>query len=163
MGIKIYNTEAKVYIQVSDTNGNISLLYLNEEKLNNVISNTFGENEFVGYTIEGKFKSEDTSKLDITLDNYGKDYLAKKEEVYTLDYTNTQVNSENYRLTYMANKFSEFEIIQSEDMQKAYLICIQHILYSNKEELNKNEGIVKSKFEIKEDRKLEFSMVEVLK
>lgn len=160
----IFDTDNKLYIQVSDnTSGNISLLYLHEEKLENIISNTLGENEFVGYTIEGKFDESEGVKLEVKLDNYGKDYLGKKDETFTLDYADTQVNSNNYRLTYMANKFSEFSILQSEDKSKLYLICTQYILYSNNKELNKNEGVINSKFEIKEDGKLEFVSVEVEK
>lgn len=154
----------RMYIQVSDnTSGNISLLYLKEEKLENIISNTFNDKEFVGYTIEGKFNESEGTKLEVTLDNYGKDYLANKEEVFTLDYTNTQVNSTSYRLTYMANKYSDFKIIQSEDKSKTYLICTQYVLYSNIENLTKNEGFVNSRFEIKDDGKLEFNSVEVIR
>lgn len=163
--VTIYSfvTDNKVYIQVSDISGNIALLYLKDEKLENIITNTFNDKEFVGYTIEGKFKKDDTTKLEVTLDNYGKDYLAKKEDVITLDYANTQINNDNYRLTYMANKFSKFEIKQSEDKSKTYLLCTQYILYSNNDNLNKNEGFIVSKFEIKEDNKLEFATVEVTK
>lgn len=164
VNLVIFDTDNKLYIQVSDnTSGNISLLYLHEEKLENIISNTLGENEFVGYTIEGKFDESEGVKLEVKLDNYGKDYLGKKDETFILDYADTQVNSNNYRLTYMANKFSEFSILQSEDKSKLYLICTQYILYSNNKDLNKNEGVINSKFEIKEDGKLEFVSVEVEK
>lgn len=150
-----------VYIQVSDTSGDIALLRLNEEKLEDVITNTFGENQFVGYTIEGKFDETDGVKVVLTLDNYGKEYLAKRDETYTIIYTDTPVNSSSYRLTYMANKFSKFEISQIED--KTYLLCTQYILYSNCDELTKNEGVIISKFEIKDEGKIEFVDVEVKK
>ena len=160
----IFDNKDRLYIQVSDnTSGNIALLYLNEGKLENVISNTFNTSEFVGYTIQGKFDESERVKLDITLDNYGKNYLEKKEETFNLDYTDTQINSNNYRLTYMSNKFSDFKILQEEDESKVYLIGTQYILYSNNKDLNKNEGFVNSKFEIKEDGKLEFISVNVEK
>lgn len=152
-----------IYIQVSDTSGNIALLYLKDEKLEDIIANTFGANEFVGYTIEGKFDETDGVKVVLTLDNYGKDYLAKKDETYTIIYTDTQVNSNNYRLTYMANKFSKFEIYQTEDKFRTYLLCTQYILYSNSDDLEKNEGLIISKFEIQEGGKIEFASVEVKK
>jgi len=153
----------KIYIQVSDTNGNISLLYLNEENVVNVISNTFADKDFVGYTIEGKFNETEGVKLEVKLDNYGKDYLAKKEETFTLDYTDTQINSGNYRLTYMANKYSDFYLAQNEDKTNTYLVCTQYVLYSNNDELNKNEGFVNSTFKINDEGKLEFNSVEVVK
>ena len=177
-GIRTYNTNKtygidvnmetiknnnKAYIKVCDGSGNICLLYLGQEKLKNVITNTLEDKEFVGYTIEGKFKDEDGIKLEVTLDNYGKDYLKKVEDKYTLDYKDTNINEENYRLTYMANKFSEFKFDQNEEKSKLYLKCIQYILYSNKDELNKNEGFINTKFEITDENKLTFSDVEVVK
>ena len=152
-----------VYVQVSDTSGNVALLRLNEEKLEDIIANTFGEKQFVGYTIEGKFDETDGVKVVLTLDNYGKEYLAKRDETYTIIYTDTPVNSSNYRLTYMANKFSKFEIVQTEDKFKTYLVCTQYILYSNEDSLEKNHGCIKSKFEIKDEGKIEFYTVEVEK
>lgn len=162
--LRTFSTDKIVYIQISDiVSGNISLLYLNNKELDGIIHNTIGDEEFLGYTIEGKFNENEGTKLDITLDNYGKEYLAKQDSTFTLDYTDTQVNSTNYRLTYMANKFSDFDIIQSEDKSKIYFICTQYILYSNNDSLNKNEGFVNCKFEIKEEGKLEFNSVEVIK
>ena len=163
INISAIDTDKKVYVNVCDGSGNISLLHLKDEILENIVTNTLADKEFVGYTIEGKFKEDENTKLEIKLDNYGKDYLAKKEDTFILDYADTQVNKDNYRLTYMANKFSKFELEQSEDKSKTYLVCTQYILYSNNNTLNKNEGFIVSKFEIKDDNKLEFVSVEVTK
>lgn len=163
INLKSFDNGKKVYIQVYDNSGVISLLYLKDEKLENIITNSFADKEFVGYTIEGKFNENEGVKLEVTLDNYGKDYLAKKEETFTLDYTGTTINSNSYRLTYMANKYSDFNIEQNEDKTKTYLVCTQYILYANDNSLKKNEGYINSKFEIKEDNKIEFCNVEVVK
>lgn len=153
----------KAYIQVSDSTGNIALLYLDNESLNNIITNSVGDSDFVGYTIEGSFNEEDGNKLEISLDSYGKDYIEQQKEKYTLDYTDTDVNSTNYRLTYMANKFSNFELVESEDKAKLYLLCTQYILYSNQEDMTKNEGFVIVKFRIRSNNKLAYDSVSVQK
>lgn len=89
--------------------------------------------------------------------------MQERKDKYTLDYKDTAVNEDNYRLTYMANKFSDFKFEESEDKSKAYLICTQYLLYSNKELLKENEGFVNTKFEINNENKLQFVDVEVVK
>lgn len=158
-----FSHQNHVYMQVSDLSGNLALLYLEEDTLKNVITNSIGEQDLVGYTIEGNLNEEEGVKLEVRLDNYGKDYLAPREEVYTLDYTDTQVNQEHYRLTYMANKFSKYELMETEDQSKLYLLCMQYILYANQEDLKKNEGYVITKFEVNEDNKLAYDSVTVTK
>lgn len=150
------------YIWVTDkTTGNISLLYLKENELKNLITKSFSQ-EFCGYTIEASFGKDDVTKLEVNLDNYGRDYLKKQEKAFTLDYVDTNVNNDNYRLTYMANRFCEFEIVKDEN-ENLELIGIQHILYSNKPELEKNSGKVKTHFKLDENKKLVFKQVEVVK
>ena len=163
VNLEITKHNDKTYIKVSDGSGNIALLYLGKENLKNIITNTIEDKDFVGYTIEGSFKDDNGVKLVVTLDNYGKDYLKKVTDKFTLDYKDTDVNEENYRLTYMANKFSNFEFVENEEKSKLYLKCVQYILYSNNGELNKNEGFINTKFEITDENKLKFSDVEVVK
>ena len=162
VNVYIKNDKDTKYIAVTDTfTGNISLLYLKEGEIKDIITDSFSQ-EFCGYTIEAAFNKEDTTKLNVKLDNYGRDYLTKQENAFTLDYTDTNVNSENYRLTYMANKFCEFEITQDEN-QNIEVIGIQHILYSNNEDLEKNSGKVKIHFKLDENKKIVLNNVEVIK
>lgn len=157
----VQNKEEK-YIVVNDcTTGKIAMLYLSEGKLKNAISKSFSK-EFCGYTIEANFKKDDETKLQIKLDNFGRDYLPKKEEVISLDYADTNVNKENYRVTYMANKFCDFEFINLED-GTLEVVGIQNILYSNKEELEKTTGKVLCKFKFNDEKKLVIDHVEVIK
>ncbi len=162
VNIQVKKDKENSYILVSDTStGNIALLYLKENEVKNIIADSFSS-DFSGYTIEAEFKKEDETKLVVSLDNFGRDYLTKKEEKIELDYKDTNVNKDNYRLTYMANKFCEFEVNQDEE-QNLELVGIQNILYSNKGELEKTSGKVKTKFKLNEDKKLVIKDVEVIK
>lgn len=160
--VQIKKDKDNDYILVSDTStGNIAFLYLKENEVKNIIADSFSA-DFCGYTIEAEFKKEDETKLVVSLDNFGRDYLTKKEEKIELDYTDTNVNKDNYRLTYMANRFCEFEVNQDEE-QNLELVGIQNILYSNKEELEKTSGKVKTKFKFDENKKLVIKDVEIIK
>lgn len=160
--IEIKNDKDTKYTVVSDTTtGNIALLYIKDAEIKNLIADSFSQ-EFCGYTIEAGFNKEDTTKLDVNLDNYGRDYLTKQESAFVLDYTDTNVNSENYRLTYMANRFCLFEATQDEN-QNLELIGVQYILYSNNNEVEKNSGKVRTHFKLDENKKLVFNNVEVIK
>lgn len=162
VNIDIKADKENKYVVVSDTfTGNIALLYLKENEIKNLIIDSFSQ-EFCGYTIEAQFNKEDSTKLNVSLDNYGRDYLIKQENTFTLDYKDTNVNNENYRLTYMANKFCEFEVTQDEN-QNLELIGIQNILYSNNENVEKNSGKVKTHFKLDENKKLLLNNVEVIK
>ena len=162
VNLEIKSDKDTKYVVVSDTTtGNIAIIYIKDNEIKNLIADSFSQ-EFCGYTIEASFNKEDSTKLNVSLDNYGRDYLTKQENGFVLDYTDTNVNSENYRLTYMANRFCEFEITQDEN-QNLDLIGIQHILYSNKDELEKNSGKVKTHFKLDENKKLIFNKVEVIK
>lgn len=162
VGIEIKSDKDTKYVVVSDTTtGNVALLYLQEAEIKNLIADSFSQ-EFCGYTIEAGFNKEDPTKLNVSLDNYGRDYLTKQESTFVLDYTDTNVNSENYRVTYMANRFCVFEIVQDEN-QNLELIGIQHILYSNNNSVEKNSGKIKTHFKLDENKKLVFNNVEVIK
>lgn len=162
VNIEIKSDKDTKYATICDTTtGNIALLYLKDGEIKNLITDSFAQ-DFCGYTIEASFNKEDTTKLNVTLDNYGRDYLTKQESAFTLDYTDTNVNSENYRLTYMANRFCKFEITQDEN-QNLDFIGVQYILYSNNNEIEKNSGKVRTHFKLDENKKLVFNSVEVVK
>ena len=151
------------YIQVSDqSTGNIALLTLNEDSLYNIITESFGE-DFKGYTINAEFDKENPSILKVKLDNYGRDYLNERTDEYKLDFTNTIVNGDNYRMTYMANNFCDFEFNKPNESTDEYvLIAKQYILYCNNNILEKNAGVVKTIFKL-ENNILKFSDVTVEK
>lgn len=151
------------YIMVSDkSTGNIALLTLKDNELCNIIAESF-DTEFKGYTINAEFDKENASILNVKLDNYGRDYLEEKTDEYKLDFTDTIINKENYRLTYMANNFCDFEFNKVDENTNEYvLIAKQYILYCNNNILEKNAGVVKTIFKL-EDNKLKFSDVTVEK
>lgn len=156
------------YVNVSDDSGEVAIVYFNaqNDRLSNVVSRTVGDKQLLGYTIEAKFLDGDnSSKIEVVLDNYGVDYIDKKEGTITLDYSdNTNVTKDNYRLTYMSNKYSNFNFETSEDGSKLYLKCTQNILYSNgNNEINKNEGFVVVKFVITDECKLKYESTDVIK
>ena len=102
--------------------------------------------------------------VNVKLDNYGSDYLEKKDEDFTLDYTSDfGVNSDNYRITYMANKYSNFNLYFDEN-NVLILECTQYILYSNINFLERNQGDIKVNFKLKDDKTaFEFLNVKVEK
>ncbi|MDD3303525.1 MAG: hypothetical protein PHP54_01240 [Clostridia bacterium] len=151
------------YIIASDkTTGNIALTIVKDDNLYNIISESFG-NEFNGYTINAEFDKENASLLKVKLDNYGRNYLKEKTEEYKLDFTDTIINKDNYRMTYMANNFCDFELNKVDENTNEYaLVAKQYILYCNNNILQKNAGVVKTVFKFEGD-KLVFSDVTVEK
>ena len=158
---KVDNNGKYTFIK-DNTTGNVALLKFEDGNIKNIITDSFGD-EFNGYTIEASFNKEDTTKLNVSLDNYGRDYLSEKTDAYTLDYKDTIVNSENYRLTYMANKFCDFDFTDLDGDGVNELVGIQNILYANKPEFQKNVGTVKSIFKFDENGKLKLNDVVVEK
>ncbi len=167
---KSYGTEVNVqtcsdkdtkYVAIYDnTTGNFSLIYVKNSEIRGVIADSI-KGDLCGYTIEANFKKDDGTKLIVKLDNFGRDYLGEKEDT-ELDYTGTDVNKDNYRSTYMANKFCDFKINKDEN-ENLEIVGIQNILYSNKENLEKTVGKVETKFKVNDDKKLSFKQVEVIK
>lgn len=162
MEMKLVASVDEKYILLNDkSNGNVAVLRVNEEKVENVLASSF--TELNGYTIDASF--DDTGKVvNVKLDNYGSDYLEKKDEDFTLDYTSDfGVNSDNYRITYMANKYSNFNLYFDEN-NVLILECTQYILYSNINFLERNQGDIKVNFKLKDDKTaFEFLNVKVEK
>lgn len=149
------------YVVISDkSTGNFSLIYLKNSEIRGVIADSI-KGDLCGYTISAEFKKDDESKLVVKLDNFGRDYLGEKEETI-LDYSDTNVNKDNYRATYMANRFCEYNLSMDEN-GNLEIEGIQNILYSNKEGLEKTVGKVVTKFKVSDEKKLVFKQVEVIK
>lgn len=157
--ISFYEDTNGKYVLVSDTStGNVALLKLTENEFENIISKSF-DGDFKGYTINASFNKEEPSKLKVTLDNYGRDYLAVRNEVYELDFSGTDINKDNYRITYMANKYSKFYMQDVDEDGVLEFIGIQNLLYANDSNLQKNVGIVKLVYKFNEKLKLSLHSV----
>lgn len=159
ISIKLEKFNEKKYIFVSDTTtGNVCVLNIEEKELKDIISNSFST--FVGYTIDASI-DDNEKKLKIKLDNYGRDYLPSKDEEYTLDLNDTNVNSKTYRITYMANKYCKFELKVDENNNLS-LVTTQYILYSNDKTLDKNYGKINIKFNLDtNENKFKFDNLQV--
>lgn len=158
----IYEDKDTEYIFVSDTSsGNVAMIKLEENKLIDIIKNSFGLN-FKGYTIDMSFDKEDENKLNITLDNYGKSYLPEDNKTYTLDFTEKNVDLEKYRQTYNLDRFTTFELKDINSDGVFELVTSQYMLYLYKEAegMQANLGNVSITFKYK-NGKYEFNKVNV--
>ena len=162
--IKFYTDDNCRYLLLSDTStGNVSLLTLKSGEISNIISESFG-NDFCGYTINASFLKDEQTKLKIVLDNYNRQYLIEKKDEYVLDFSDQEtVNKDNYRITYMANKYSSFYLEDVDDDGVLEFICIQNLLYANNDTVKKNVGKVKLIYKINDEGKLQQQDVTVEK
>lgn len=170
VSLQICEDEQDRYFIISDLSGNISLCKLAETEMQDVessssivdiVKNTTS-NEFLGYTIYTEKDTENSNIVNVTIDNFSKDYISESKDVKVLDFTEMGIDISKYRETYLRDKFSEFELKDTNNDGILELIAYQHILYSLDDEVNANKtlGIVETVFSIEED-KLKFSKVEV--
>lgn len=170
VSLQICEDEQDRYFIISDLSGNISLCKLAETEMQDVessssivdiVKNTTS-NEFLGYTIYTEKDAENSNIVNVTIDNFSKDYISESKDVKVLDFTEMGIDISKYRETYLRDKFSEFELKDTNNDGILELIAYQHILYSLDDEVNANKtlGIVETVFSIEED-KLKFSKVEV--
>lgn len=157
-------TQDKVYdyIFVTDSSdGNVAMLKLKENKFIDIIKESFGEN-FNGYTIDMNFDKEDSTKLNVTLDNYNKSYLESNDKVYVLDFSDVCDNLDKYRQTYNLDKFQKIELKDVNSDGVFELVTTQYILYLYKEadDMTDNLGNVTTTFRY-ENGKYKFDKVEV--
>ena len=161
--IKFFEDTNRKYILLSDeSTGNVALLTLKDGNISNIINDSFG-NEFCGYTINASFSKEEPSKFKVVLDNYGRSYLAKKDEEYILDFEGTNVNKDNYRITYMANKYSKFNMEDVDNDGNLEFIGIQNLLYANNDTVESNVGKVKLIYKFNDEGKLSLQDIVVEK
>ncbi len=156
------DTNAK-YIFVNDNlTGNVLLLNIVNNEFKNIIKDSISS-DFNGYTISVEFDNQNTSKVSVKLDNYARSYLNAVNEAYTLEFTDTRVNKDSYRPTYLANKFCSFKLEDIDDDGALDFIGIQNLLYLNistKDNLPQVAGTVDTYFKIV-DGKIQYNKVEV--
>jgi hypothetical protein len=159
--LKISIDEENTYFLISDNNGNVNLLKYKDSNIINIIDNT-GIDELLGYTIYTTKNEENTNILEVTLDNYGKDYLKKYSDVKQLDFSNSKVDLSKYRETYLRDKISKFEFKDINKDGILEFVTTQYILYNldDSETTNKTIGKIEIYYDIK-DNKLVYNKVEI--
>lgn len=158
--LKICEDVDEMYFLITDSSGNIELYDLNYEDVVDIIGNTT-ESEFNGYTLYTK-KDDESNTLQVSIDNYSKNYLKEYNETKNLDYNELQIDISKYRETYLRDKFSEMNLIDVDGDSVLELVGYQYLLYNLDEtdNINRTLGNVKTIFEI-ENSKLIFSNVEI--
>lgn len=170
ISLQISEDEQDRYFIVSDSSGNISLCKLSQTEMQDlessaniidIVKNTTS-NDFLGYTIYTEKSEENSNVINVNIDNFSKDYISESKDVKILDFTEMGIDISKYRETYLRDKFSEFELKDTNNDGILELVAYQHILYSLDDEVNKNKtlGVVETTFNIEED-KLKFNKVEV--
>lgn len=166
--LKINEDEKDRYFIVSDLSGNVCLCKLNKteeidikDSIIDIITNTVNT-EFLGYTIYSQENSENSNILNVTLDNYSKNYLGEYKETKKLDFTDTGIDISKYRETYLRDKFSKFVLKDTNNDGILEFIAYQYILYSldDSQTDNKTLGTIETVFTIDED-KLKFNKVDI--
>lgn len=159
--LEIIDSKNEKYFLIYDETGSVDLLKLEENSLVNIIKNTTSDN-LLGYTIYTSKNEENESVLEVTLDNYGKDYLKKYEETKILDFSDLSVDLSKYRETYLRDKISKFEFKNIDEDEELEFVTTQYILYGLDDSVTENKTIGKIEiyFNINDD-KLVFDKVEI--
>ena len=159
--LEIIDSKNEKYFLIYDETGSVVLLKLEGNSLVNIIKNTTSDN-LLGYTIYTSKNEENESILEVTLDNYGKDYLKKYEETKILDFSDLSVDLSKYRETYLRDKISKFEFKNIDEDEELEFVTTQYILYSLDDSVTENKtiGKIETYFNIKND-KLVFDKVEI--
>lgn len=159
--LEIIDSKNEKYFLIYDETGSVDLLKLEGNSLVNIIKNTTSDN-LLGYTIYTSKNEENESVLEVTLDNYGKDYLKKYEETKILDFSDLSVDLSKYRETYLRDKISKFEFKNIDEDEELEFVTTQYILYGLDDSVTENKTIGKIEiyFNINDD-KLVFDKVEI--
>lgn len=159
--LEIIDSKNEKYFLIYDETGSVDLLKLEGNSLVNIIKNTTSDN-LLGYTIYTSKNEENESVLEVTLDNYGKDYLKKYEETKILDFSDLSVDLSKYRETYLRDKISKFEFKNIDEDEELEFVTTQYILYSLDDSVTENKtiGKIETYFNINDD-KLVFDKVEI--
>lgn len=159
--LEIIDSKNEKYFLIYDETGSVDLLKLEGNSLVNIIKNTTSDN-LLGYTIYTSKNEENESILEVTLDNYGKDYLKKYEETKILDFSDLSVDLSKYRETYLRDKISKFEFKNIDEDEELEFVTTQYILYGLDDSVTENKTIGKIDiyFNINDD-KLVFDKVEI--
>ena len=161
--LEIKEDEKNKYIFISDqSSGNVVLLILKDNEFHNVIKDSI-KSDLNGYTINVTFDKDNTSKIKIKLDNYARSYLNEINDEKELVFEDTSINSDNYRPTYLANKFCRFRLEDEDQDNILDLVGVQNILYlidQNSKELTKTAGVVETLFKIN-DGKISYNKTDI--
>lgn len=159
--LEIIDNKNEKYFLIYDETGSVDLLKLEKDSLVNIIKNTTSDN-LLGYTIYTSKNEENESVLEVTLDNYGKDYLKKYEDTKILDFSELSIDLSKYRETYLRDKISKFELKNVDEDEELEFVTTQYILYSLDDSVTENKtiGKIETYFNIKND-KLVFDKVEI--
>lgn len=160
--LNIYEDEKERYFLVSDLSGNISLNILDDSNnLIDIIKNTT-DKEFLGYTIYTSQNDENKDILSVNIDNFSKDYLGEYSDSTDLNLAENGIDISNYRETYLRDKFSNFNLIDTNNDGILEFVGYQYVLYSldDNTTLNKTVGVIETIFNI-EDNKLKFNSVNI--
>ena len=163
--LSLQDDEKNSYVFVSDeSSGNVLLLIYKDGEFKNIIKDSISS-DFNGYTITAKFDEETKNKIKVNLDNYARSYLSEQKDEKDLTFENENITEENYRATYLANKFCSFKLEDIDNDNILDLVGVQNILYllDDKKESNtlpKMAGVVNTVFKI-EDNTVKFNLVEV--
>ena len=161
--LEIKKDDKNKYIFVSDkSSGNVVVLILKDNNLFNIVKDSI-QSDFNGYTINVTFDGENSSKIKVKLDNFARSYIATINDETTLEFEDKNINKENYRATYIANKFCSFKMEDIDNDNKLDLVGIQNILYliDNKKKLQDTAGVVETTFKIDDNNKLVYNKTEV--
>lgn len=160
VALQIYEDEEEMYFLISDLSGNVELYNLYYGDVIDIIGNTT-DKEFLGYTIYTN-KDDKNSKLEVSLDNFGKEYLKEYTKTKKFDLSELGINLLDYRETYLRDRFSKVELNDVDNDGALEFVAYQYLLYDldDTKQENKTIGEVKTVFEIK-DNKLKFSKVEI--
>lgn len=167
--LKISEDEKDRYFVIADSRGNLSLCKFqnagvedleNKTSLVDIVKNTT-QNDFAGYTIYTKKDAENSNIINVSIDNFSKDYLNESKDVVKLDFTEI-ADLSNYRETYLRDKFSKFELKDTNNDGILEVMAYQYILYSLDDEKTESDtlGVIETVFSIEND-KLKFNKVEV--
>ena len=159
--LETIDSKNEKYFLIYDETGSVDLLKLEGNSLVNIIKNTTSDN-LLGYTIYTSKNEENESVLEVTLDNYGKDYLKKYEETKILDFSDLSVDLSKYRETYLRDKISKFEFKNIDEDEELEFVTTQYILYGLDDSVTENKtiGKIETYFNINDD-KLVFDKVEI--
>lgn len=160
VALQIYEDEEEMYFLISDLSGNVELYNLYYGDVIDIIGNTT-DKEFLGYTIYTN-KDDKNSKLEVSLDNFEKEYLKEYTKTKKFDLSELGINLLDYRETYLRDRFSKVELNDVDNDGALEFVAYQYLLYDldDTKQENKTIGEVKTVFEIK-DNKLKFSKVEI--
>lgn len=155
INLSIKESDGKKYVFANSLDSeSVILIRKQDSTVVDIIKNSFG-NSLTGYIISYKNMTEEPLKVTFKLDNNATSYLGLKTDDYTLDFTDKGIDLNNYRHSYLKNKYSSFNLENLDDDTSLEFVGIQNVLYlngTNKDEtLAKTLGKIKVIFDLQDD------------